>query len=359
MAKTFRLQPVKRVDTESVNRLVWKLNEEFDRIARAIDDVLAGRSVFTGDIDLGGFRATNAATPEASDDLVTLDSLEGEVDKLFRQWASRQTSEGEDGVGGSGGGTTSGGGKKWRDAIDELLDNLTDTGVVFARTAGGTVELATDSTNFNWTDATDLLGVNAINVLSAGAEATPSLYLASDADTGLWHPAADTLAASTGGAERFRLNTTEFVHNEDGDDYDFRVESDTLTHALFVDGATGYVAMEGAVVAGANAAPTNASVGLEVQSTTKAFLLPRMTTAQILALTPLEGMLVYSSSLGIMLGYVDGVWAPAGNEIPMTSRIPVGSVTIPQDYCATSVGDLEIAAGERLTLLTNSVFEIL
>lgn len=39
--------------------------------------------------------------------------------------------------------------------------------------------------------------------------------------------------------------------------------------------------------------PTNTSVGLEVRSTTKAFLLPRMTAAQAGALTAVDGMLVY------------------------------------------------------------------
>jgi len=51
-------------------------------------------------------------------------------------------------------------------------------------------------------------------------------------------------ATSTSGgveAERLRLSSTEAVFNDPGNDYDFRVESDTNTHALFVEGSSGNV----------------------------------------------------------------------------------------------------------------------
>ena len=38
-----------------------------------------------------------------------------------------------------------------------------------------------------------------------GTQALPSIAFASDLDTGIWHPAPDTLAASTGGTERMRI----------------------------------------------------------------------------------------------------------------------------------------------------------
>lgn len=44
--------------------------------------------------------------------------------------------------------------------------------------------------------------------LSAGAITAPALTFSSDLNTGLWAPAADTLAASTGGVERFRLDNS-------------------------------------------------------------------------------------------------------------------------------------------------------
>jgi hypothetical protein len=41
--------------------------------------------------------------------------------------------------------------------------------------------------------------------------------------------------------ERLRLGAAEAVFNDPGNDYDFRVESDTNTHALFVQGSDGFV----------------------------------------------------------------------------------------------------------------------
>lgn len=41
--------------------------------------------------------------------------------------------------------------------------------------------------------------------------------------------------------ERLRLSISEAVFNDPGNDYDFRVESDTNTHALFVEGSSGSV----------------------------------------------------------------------------------------------------------------------
>lgn len=59
----------------------------------------------------------------------------------------------------------------------------------------------------------------------------------------------------------------------------------------------------GPAVFAANAAPTNASTGLEVQSTTKAFLASRMTTTQRNALTPVVGMVIYNTTTGDLEGY--------------------------------------------------------
>jgi trimeric autotransporter adhesin len=40
-----------------------------------------------------------------------------------------------------------------------------------------------------------------------GAAATPSIYATADTNTGAWFPAADTFAVSTGGTERWRVNS--------------------------------------------------------------------------------------------------------------------------------------------------------
>lgn len=56
------------------------------------------------------------------------------------------------------------------------------------------------------------------------------------------------------------------------------------------------------------AAPTNVSVGLEVQSTTRVLLVSRMTTTQKNALTAVNGMIVYDSTLNKFQGYENGAW---------------------------------------------------
>ena len=63
----------------------------------------------------------------------------------------------------------------------------------------------------------DALGGTAVTsgavapVLAAGAAGTPSLSFTGDANTGLWSPAADTIAASTAGSERLRVDSAGLI----------------------------------------------------------------------------------------------------------------------------------------------------
>jgi hypothetical protein len=52
------------------------------------------------------------------------------------------------------------------------------------------------------------LTVNTIASFGAGAVATPSIAAKGDLNTGVWFPAADTIAASTGGSERMRIDSS-------------------------------------------------------------------------------------------------------------------------------------------------------
>jgi len=74
----------------------------------------------------------------------------------------------------------------------------------------------------------------------------------------------------------------------------------TLTTAISLRSAGSAVQMRhtGPAVFGANAAPNNASTGLELSSTTLAFLPSRMTQTQRDALTGVDGMLIYNSTTG-------------------------------------------------------------
>lgn len=64
---------------------------------------------------------------------------------------------------------------------------------------------------------------------------------------------------------------------------------------------------QGPVIIGAAAAPVASSV-LDLSSTTGALVVPRMTTTQKNALTPLNGMVVYDSTLNKIQCYQGGAW---------------------------------------------------
>jgi hypothetical protein len=63
----------------------------------------------------------------------------------------------------------------------------------------------------NTTAPDALLTVNGIGAFGAGAVTTPSIAATGDLNTGFWFPAADTLAASTGGSERLRIDSAGLV----------------------------------------------------------------------------------------------------------------------------------------------------
>lgn len=77
--------------------------------------------------------------------------------------------------------------------------------------------------------------------LAAGAAGTPSLTATGDLDTGFWFPAANTLAASTGGSERLRIDSTGNVGiGTASPTYALDVQTSTsVTQARFGASATG------------------------------------------------------------------------------------------------------------------------
>lgn len=66
--------------------------------------------------------------------------------------------------------------------------------------------------------------------------------------------------------------------------------------------------MEGNLVVGSSDLPTNASVGIEIVSTTKAFLNARMTSAQRDLLTAVSGMQLFNTDLSKLQYYDGAVW---------------------------------------------------
>jgi hypothetical protein len=80
--------------------------------------------------------------------------------------------------------------------------------------------------------------------------------------------------------------------------------------SLVVDTTALVVDNSGSIVIGA--ASATASSILDVQSTTGAFIPPRMTTTQRNALTPTNGMMLYNSTLNRLEGYQNGSWGWVG-----------------------------------------------
>jgi len=95
------------------------------------------------------------------------------------------------------------------------------------------------------------------------------------------------------------------VINESGADSDTRIEGDTATHLFFADASLDAI--------GINASTVNAVALLQLDSTTKGFLPPRMTTAQREAIsTPPDGMVVYDTDIDALHVVADGSWVALG-----------------------------------------------
>lgn len=126
----------------------------------------------------------------------------------------------------------------------------------------------------------------------------------------------------------------------------------TLTTALSVRSAGAAVQMRhaGPGVFGANAAPTNTtSVGLEVQSTTLAFLLSRMTQTQRNALTAVNGMLVYNSTTNQVDARINGNWVAWGWDIVIVKSA---------NQTVTNNGTLQDDTELQFTVATGEVWHV-
>lgn len=106
--------------------------------------------------------------------------------------------------------------------------------------------------------------------------------------------------------------------------------------------------------------PVNAA--LEIQSTTGALLLPRMTTAQKNALTTVvNGMQVFDTTLGAISYFVNGVWGTASSAAGAQSLVVTLNQAAVQGMYATPFAIIPApAAGysiviDNMTMVTNFV----
>jgi hypothetical protein len=73
--------------------------------------------------------------------------------------------------------------------------------------AGGTAALASATITGAATVGTTL-GVTGVSTFAAGTAALPALTTTGDTNTGIFYPAADTFAVTTGGSERYRVDSS-------------------------------------------------------------------------------------------------------------------------------------------------------
>ncbi len=96
------------------------------------------------------------------------------------------------------------------------------------------------------------------------------------------------------------INPAITTFNNTGVDIDFRIKGNSDSNLFFIDASRNNVGI------GTNSVDVSAK--LEINSTTGALLLPRMTTTQRDALTAVNGMLIYNSTNNVLEAYENGSW---------------------------------------------------
>jgi hypothetical protein len=119
--------------------------------------------------------------------------------------------------------------------------NIDITGTVTSDglTVDGNASLTTSGANgLVINERTDVSG-NSANIFLSDSSGTVGIQ----SNNGEFRFNTGATVGSSSGTERLRIKSSVLVINENSNDYDFRVESDNNTHALFVDGGTDTVLM--------------------------------------------------------------------------------------------------------------------
>lgn len=119
---------INRLELLDVNRAVQTLSDEIDRVDEKLQQLRSGALAFTGDLDLAGFRLTNAGSSEADDDLVTQGELIDRLDEIEEEASVLETQAAEEF---SGGGRQ----RRLRRRTSRLISKIEDTAIGFVEDA--------------------------------------------------------------------------------------------------------------------------------------------------------------------------------------------------------------------------------
>lgn len=187
--------------------------------------------------------------------------------------------------------------------VTNLFTNPSMTTVVVAsggaNITGNSAVIGTLGITSN-TDVGGTLGVTGVATFgnNLSIPATSNLYLDGGSDTYLEETSANLVTIVTGAQNSFQVSATGCSI----------LGSLALnTNKFTVASASGNTGIAGTLGVGTIAPATSAA--LEILSTTGALLVPRMTNTQRDALTPVNGMIIYSSTSNQLQGYVGGAWA--------------------------------------------------
>ena len=101
----------------------------------------------------------------------------------------------------------------------------------WADTSAGVMKLR-NSANDGWIELFQLDGTL---TLEDGSASSPALSFRDDLNTGIFSSAADHIEISAGGVARVSFGTAGVAFNDDGNDYDFRIEGDTDANLFVLD----------------------------------------------------------------------------------------------------------------------------
>ena len=152
------------------------------------------------------FDFTGAATFSGSVDIYKTTDSQLQI-KSLNEDATLIINSGADGVGGAN--REEGFIKFYQDNADFFTLGKRNNGqfVLTDHTASQDVITFQDGGGILIQPANNLTTFSGVVNIPVGAEATPSLIFAGDSDSGMWHPAANTLAFSTFGNERLRIES--------------------------------------------------------------------------------------------------------------------------------------------------------